>query len=82
MGLTREERETVILFSQADGVATVTTSDPVVRRRMTRLFGKPAEEWDLTKRWVVPVANVLPRRIGSKKGVFAGKPASRSDSDG
>ena len=70
MGLTRAERETVILFSQADDVATVTTSDPVVRRRMTRLFGKPVEEWDLTKRWVVPVGSVLPRRLprGARHG--------------
>lgn len=72
MGLTREERETVILFSQADDVATVTTSDPVVRRRMTRLFGKPVEEWDLTKRWVVPVGSVLPRRL-PKKGPRGGQ---------
>ena len=76
MGLTRVERETVILFSQADEMATVTTSDPVVRRRMTRLFGKPAEEWDLTKRWVVPVGSVLPRRLpgkGRSGGQFGGR---------
>lgn len=68
MKLTREERETVILWSQADRVATVSSLDPKVQRRMLRSFGKPGEERGSWMRWTVPLSSVLPRRIGAKKG--------------
>lgn len=69
MRRTRAEMETIILFAADETNATVTTSDPKIRRRMQRLFGKPVDEWGETKRWVLPLSNVLPRRIGAKKGV-------------
>ena len=36
MGLTKEERETIVNFNEADGTAELYTASPVIYRRMTK----------------------------------------------
>lgn len=63
--LTRLERETIIVFNEAEKLATITTNSPSIARKMTSRFGNPlvhkagSETWE----WEVPKAQVpLPRR--------------------
>lgn len=63
--LSRLERETIIVFNEAERLATVTTNSPGIAKKMTRLFGNPLshKEGSETWEWEVPKAQVpLPRR--------------------
>ena len=58
--LTRLERETIIVFNEAEKLATVTTNSPSVARKLGKRLGETKEntkgpdtwEWEVPKAWV------------------------------
>lgn len=55
---TMMERETIVLFNDADDTATVGTTSPMMCRKLTRRLGPPVElspgswSWTVDKDWV------------------------------
>ena len=58
--LSRLERETIIVFNEAEKLATVTTNSPGIARKLGKRLGEPLEnlrgpdtwEWEVPKAWV------------------------------
>ena len=52
-GLTREERETLISFNDADDTATITTASPIFARKLTVLCASLGVEVETRSAWCV-----------------------------
>ena len=68
MNLLKEERETIINFTEADTMATVYTRSRSIMSRMDKLCKKNAlatveKETEYDRTYKVPIACVLPRNI-------------------
>jgi hypothetical protein len=73
--LTREERETAIILSDA-GTCTIWTSSPVYARRLRRRLGEPTKISDGTLFWDIDPKKhsiPLPRRLGKPRKAVPGR---------
>lgn len=71
--LTKAERETIILWSEVDRVATITTLSASVAKRFRKLWGAPTVEMGGTSRWEIPLDDL---RVGKRRrGVGASREA-------
>ena len=74
----REERETIIVWSDADETATIWTASDSVYRQMVKRGWVPSADGERHAQFVVPKSCVkLPRQKSSTRG-FAGRKSDES----
>lgn len=82
--LSRLERETIIVFNEAEALATLTTNSPGVARRLTKRLGDPLGnlrgpetwEWEVPKAWVLlPRSRKSVKSSGNSRSLAAARAA-------